>query len=80
MTDDQSAMFSSMLWDLRAQVEGQLRCLTKIHRLHEQNNGHNAKATIISELQDFLVKHEILGRASAMTLEQAHVLSDAGTT
>ncbi len=29
-------LLSLHLWDLRAQVESQLRCLTKIHRLYGQ--------------------------------------------
>ncbi len=29
-------LFTLHLWDLRAQVESQLRCLTKIHRMYEE--------------------------------------------
>ncbi len=33
---DTTDLISLHLWDLRAQVESQLRCLTKVHRLYEQ--------------------------------------------
>jgi hypothetical protein len=33
---DTTDLISLHLWDLRAQVESQLRCLRKTHRLYEQ--------------------------------------------
>ncbi len=33
---DTTDLISLHLWDLRAQVESQLRCITKIHRLYDQ--------------------------------------------
>lgn len=53
---DTSGLFPLYLWDLRTQVESQLRCLTKIHQMYEKlpPRGDAARATQLREIEEDL--------------------------
>ncbi len=50
---DAPNLIGLLLWDLRAQVESQLRCLTKIHRMCEQlpPSGDPKRAADVRDMQ-----------------------------
>jgi hypothetical protein len=65
---------SAALWDLRAQVEAELRCLTKVHRLHDGGSEPGDKARIIAELRDVLRINNDIRTACEMAIVTADEL------
>jgi hypothetical protein len=67
---------SAALWDLRAQVEAELRCLTKVHRLHDGRADTGDKARIIAELRDVLRINNEIRTACELAIATADELDD----
>jgi hypothetical protein len=76
MTAEEMTPLSALLWDLRAQVEGQLRCLTKIHRMHDRKTQPGDKHAIVTELQDVLTKNADVVRSCEIAIEEAEALPE----
>jgi len=74
MTEEDWTALSAALWDLSAQVEGQLRCLTKIHRMHDRPAQPGDKETIVSELEDVLRMNHRIGTSCELSIEHAREL------
>jgi ribosomal protein L29 len=70
------------LWDLRAQVEAELRCLTKVHRRYEQlpPEGNPERAAMIREMRqdiaDVLTANGSIRGVAMETLDALNALAD----
>ena len=80
MVANGDAFLTLHLWDLRAQVEAQLRRLTKVHTKLEKLGDRTAesfpgdKALIIEDLSDIVRMSANVSEVSQLALEQAHAL------
>jgi hypothetical protein len=73
-----SETLTAHLWDLRAQAEAKLRCLTRVQQLlaeHERSTDSAAKAAarteILKDLTDIVTISGALESVSKMALEEA---------
>jgi hypothetical protein len=80
LTDFNQTVLTSLLWDIRAQVEAQLRCLTKLHqrldglpRRTPQQRAADIEH-ILKDLTDIYKTHTTLEPICAEALAAAHRL------
>ncbi|MGE3473150.1 MAG: hypothetical protein AB7O28_22575 [Vicinamibacterales bacterium] len=75
-------LLTAHLWDLRAQVESQLRCITKIHRRFEalapKGSDRRAadKQAIVSDLSDVLTMAAAVRGVCESAIEAVEALPD----
>jgi hypothetical protein len=75
-------MLPLYLWDLRAQVEAQLRALTEVQRLLDvlaatpQRNQAAHTAKILKDLQDILSANAAVREVTATAIEAAQALHE----
>jgi hypothetical protein len=77
-----NAFLSLHLWDLRAQVEAQLRCLTTVQRINDNlpaggdaRRAHD-RGRMIADLRDILRASDAIRAVCEQALEQAESLPD----
>ena len=80
-SSDAHELLEAQLWDLRAQAEAKLRCLTRVQQLvseHQRLAGapdrSEKRAKIIDDLTDLLTLSGRLGNTAAEALDTAQQL------
>jgi len=79
-TSVEHSLFAAQLWDLRASLERQLRCLTTIQQAHgafrrsaDQTERHDIKGNIVRDLNDIRDISNAVSSTLADALRQADV-------